>query len=222
MVRDKDAKSGRFFVTPTADGLRDALANASTTSRALDWGAIRRLALESGNALADDDRCALLVRVANGDRVTAAQWNSLLGADALLMNGTIALADSVASDLRDALSDIVSGSRSELAKLRRACADIASNRALVVPAWSASGSRIDRYVFHDMKGALAYALLLFLDPKLPYFDALGRCKYEPCHRFYLRDRKPGQPPKFCCAEHSEQHDRDSAAARMAKMRKSRR
>ncbi len=81
-----------------------------------------------------------------------------------------------------------------------------------------------RYYPADLEAAFGYALLLLLDRTRPYGNALCRCKFFQCRRFFLEVKKStGRPRRdYCIREHFDAARAASAAERIRKYRKNKR
>jgi hypothetical protein len=64
--------------------------------------------------------------------------------------------------------------------------------------------------FGNVRSALHYAIALMLDLKLPYRNAISRCRWQHCGIFYLAKKNPRGGPAnrfYCCPKHRiEAHD----------------
>jgi predicted metalloprotease len=141
------------------------------------------------------------------------QWNPMIrdaDSDSPIMKDLRDVFDAERADLRHSLSAIVSNSVDKERALE--WARRASSLSLVPQFTFQNGQLHVAYRHHE--GArydsppscqFAYALLLLLDTKRPYGDALCKCRLEKCGKFFWVVRpRTGRPQRlYCSHEHMQ-------------------
>lgn len=227
MVRLKDGPKAQLSEQPPAKAdagtqLRSILALAANTDDAIAWDRLAERMGASPPALSERDRVQLTLDLANGRTVAATRWNQLIGAQVLAGKewSPVPLRDDIRRALVASLEVIVSGTdaarRAHAAEITKA----ASDRIVIVPSWRPDATREDRIVARSMFGALLYGLLLVLDRRRPFLDAVRRCHFSECQKFFLKARGPvGAPTRsYCSKPHAERGDTEKARLRMQRLR----
>jgi hypothetical protein len=209
-----------FHVTP--DPL-DALAFYSeTTDWLVDWEKLRTT-LAKVDSLTERERCTLLLRAVNGDRLSRGDWSNLLGAVPNAGHPS-RLVEEMAAPLRSALLEVVGDPTKAHAIVGRGAANIRNGNVVVVPEVAVDGrsSQVrERVVARSYGEALIYALWLFLDPEENYGKELRVCGRADCNRFGFAPPRltRGQPPTYFCGDdHREEQRRIDALRRVHKSR----
>ena len=122
---------------------------------------------------------------------------------------------------RDALSSIIDNREPELRVLSKELNDLLTH-ILVVPKLSWTGKalrREDKLHSTDVKGAIAYVLMLLIDNERGLTKALKQCRLSVCGRFFLSRSSGGRPPLYCCRDHQTINAAQSGAIRTERWRK---
>jgi hypothetical protein len=226
-------------VTDLNELAADVLWN-STTGGVVDWQSVRD-ALNAVEPLTSRERCELLLKCANGDALTAAEWSSLVGAPLSpnvvgpLTLGLSPLGVRAPKDARKALIAVleqIGGEWDPPGAPHKNAAEIVNGNVLVMPELSVKKVRgrtervrRSRVLARSPGEALIYALNLMLDPTREFAAELRRCTLTACGRFALERAPsgPGQPPNyFCCDEHRVEYKREQTRKRVAQHRKAQR
>jgi hypothetical protein len=194
--------------------LMSRIAFGGATDDLIRWDALHERLARSPPPITDAERCDVLMRLANGEKITAKQWSSLMGTASLSapVGKAIALSQSQRQGIVDALQLRVENEHQKLAKNLRA---FAASSVLLAPSISNDQPRFT-VIARDAQGALVYALSLFMDSAQKFGDELCRCQLRSCGRFFFVERKPGKPARlYCCKEHRVEADRLGARKRSA-------
>lgn len=172
------------------------------TDDVIKWDKLEERIAQSPPAISTEMRCRLMLRIANGDKLTPTQWNQLVGATILKAPSdqrTLALAETDRAGLAEALQVIVDRKH---AKLQQGIASAAHARVMVLPDLDGKGGRV---IARNLQAALLYGLWIFIDPAQPSFgQSLCRCESSKCKRFYLLEQSgPGAPSRTACPDNPE-------------------
>jgi hypothetical protein len=192
-----------------------------------------------------------MIRLANGGELTRAEWiNFVGGADwwregddeeySIPLSGAprqhvaryleIAISGFEAADRLNSdknLKEPENALRQRIAffhDLQNTTATIASNSVLIAPLWIPGGGRVDCVIANGIGSALAYALLLFCDERLPLGRSLCRCRFSECSQFFFkkaaRGGRSGAPVrKYCCDDHKIEGNRERSRELQRKKRR---
>jgi len=222
MKRRSDSQFG-----VTLDELVGRLAAAANTSRLVAWDRLT-VDLEKVEPLTERQHCEGLLELANGTPITGKRWNALVGAPVQV--GADSRSFTLPAELRQwlvaQLEAIHSGKGRTIAP---AITATASRRVVQAPVWQVTPrGRIEnrhRIVAQDITGALAFGLVLLLDPARDLGALLCRCRFTECGKFFMTTRRSSRGRMrrlYCCADHVEAGMREEATRRMQRWRKSRR
>lgn len=196
-----------------------AILKAANTDHFVRWDQVAKL---PQRGITDRQRCEILLAVANGEPVTFARWNQLVGAEVVKNadNHTFVLPDADRMSLRHTLDEIVDGGTRVIGQLAEQMAEVASRSVVVVPHWTATQGRTDRLIARNLGAAMAYTLWLLLDSRRPYGADLCKCRYSECGRYFFKIRGRGAPVrKYCSPDHAVLGDSEAAAKRMRRLRR---
>jgi hypothetical protein len=178
--------------------------------------------------LTQRERCELLLRTVNGERLPASLWSRLVGANESTPEIETPVFKGALPALRAALTRVVKNPATAIKDVGTNSAEIVNDAVLVLPRVSVVGRRwvaSERLVARSRGHALAYALNLFLDPDKPFGRYLRQCQWSECGRFAIvRPRKTrGQPPThYCDSTHRRKGELARMRARVADLRRKRR
>lgn len=190
--------------------LRSALVMTSNTSDLIAWGKLGKRLESAGGAITDEQRVALIVRLANGHDLTGAQFNQLVGASVLKGGGVRPwrITQKERDGIRTTLHRVITDS-GDLAKVEAAL----HGGLLLHP--ERGGYRV---IAANTLDALMYAITRAARSE----RKVRRCKREACGDFFLATPGKGRPSLYCpdkdCGRLA---DDEAAASRMMKVRRRR-
>lgn len=218
-VKDVSVTAGQTVAQAIAN-----LAAAGNTGYLIDWPKIHSQ-MAAVAVLNRRQHFDLLVTLANGGQVTAAEWNALIGAPALIDTrkapAGFALPDAHRRWLVDQL-DKVSRGRTLGAT---AAAKLANGAVLTFPTWKVTKRGVEsgyRIVAVDMRAAIAFGVLRMLDTESANARELRRCQLNSCGHFYWWSgdcSKSGETRNYCSREHQKAGYNELTAARVARHRR---
>lgn len=198
-----------------------AVATAANTDHLVQWEALRANAKRLPPAISDQERCALLIRLANGDSVSLSEWCSLVGYPVISGPPTaqIGLTRADHRFVRAELQLRVAGSERAVAERAKALGAVASRCVVRVP-------RFDRregdshLIARHMRSAIAYSLWLLFADSMQFGRDLRICQLNECRRFFLVVRQAAGRPRdtYCSDEHLVEAHRRQVRKRVAEHR----
>ncbi len=186
------------------DALRTALYNAGNTRDVINWEKLAQRAQQVELAPTDRERVALVVRAANGEKLSGRQRNQLVGLPVLsgaAVDDAVGLTDALRNRLHVGLAVLVDGPDNRRTNLWNALVELVGSSVVLAPSWTSRGRR-DRLIASGIGGALSYGLLLIADQQGEFFRDLARCQYGACGAFFFKQRLgKGRPSDYCCPDH---------------------
>jgi len=175
--------------------------------------------------LTQRERCELLLRAVNSDRLSPTMWARLVGAHESTPGIDTQLYKGAMPALRAALARVVADPATAIVDIGANSAEIVNDSVMLIPKVSVDAGKWvqgERVVGRSRGHALAYALNLFLDPEKAFGRLLRQCRWSKCGRFAIGEppKSRGQPPNYYCTpEHRREGELEQTRERVAKLRR---
>ncbi len=207
-IKERDASDfseqsrGRTYMT-------SQFVMTSNTGDLIAWDKIGDRLAAAGAAITDEQRVALIVRLANGRDLTSAQINQLVGVQVLKGGGEKPWG--ITQEQRDNIRTALGRAITEPRALEKMEANL-RDTLLLHP--EGGGHRV---IAANTALALVYAITRAARSE----RKVRRCKREACGDFFLVPRK-GRPSLYCPGKDcGRRTDDEAAASRMEKIRRKR-